>query len=239
MTALTKIQETFSTPHWVPHRIRIISHRTKRGTVWVLCDTSDQTYYALALYPAEGRYGSYEPRLQILTNGLWQITKSTTLEKDLVHVERMLGLRPRALTSVPLTRLDIDPAATPNQWTRGSHEVGTDYTAWLRRIQEEAPPSMHRVLWRKVKQGRYQAMIDRQRFDWERAYAEDAPLLYYAFREMSEDLCYTDNWRVALVGNKKHMKHYEKIRARGCCGSVDEIRVVRGKSYRMGFNYGH
>lgn len=54
------------------------------------------------------------------------------------------------------------------------------------------------------------------------------------------ELC-VDNSRVALKGNTAQMRRYRRQKAAGCCGfcDVEEVCPVDGKTYLLGFNYGH
>ena len=49
-----------------------------------------------------------------------------------------------------------------------------------------------------------------------------------------------DNVRVYEQGDTEGMIDYRIREARGCCGSIDNRKVVvNGKTYIFGFNYGH
>ena len=49
-----------------------------------------------------------------------------------------------------------------------------------------------------------------------------------------------DNWRLALVGNHESEKFYKQKSKDGCCGFFDEkLTVKSGRTYKIGFNYGH
>lgn len=48
-----------------------------------------------------------------------------------------------------------------------------------------------------------------------------------------------DNFRAALVGDAEAEAEYDQIKESGCCGRYDQIVEVNGKSWHIGFNYGH
>lgn len=53
------------------------------------------------------------------------------------------------------------------------------------------------------------------------------------------ELC-CDNWRVALKGNTGQVRRYKAAKASGCCGFADfEAVGPDGKTYLLGFNFGH
>ena len=48
-----------------------------------------------------------------------------------------------------------------------------------------------------------------------------------------------DNYRYCEVGDIEAEKIYESQVEYGCCGFYDSTVVFRGKTYKIGFNYGH
>lgn len=50
-----------------------------------------------------------------------------------------------------------------------------------------------------------------------------------------------DNLRIALVDDVDQMNAYKKQLEQGCCGFYDDYydSPVDGKTYKIGFNYGH
>lgn len=51
---------------------------------------------------------------------------------------------------------------------------------------------------------------------------------------------YSDNFRVATVGNAEEEAAYEEAERNGCCGSVNiELQTEDGAAFLYGFNYGH
>ena len=50
---------------------------------------------------------------------------------------------------------------------------------------------------------------------------------------------YIDNDRFAYHDDAPAMKHYKKLRARGCCGYFDATIMVRRRMASIGCNYGH
>lgn len=67
------------------------------------------------------------------------------------------------------------------------------------------------------------------------AWAEDRLAELYA----GEDC--VDNMRVALKSDAEQVGLFEEQRRRGCCGSseFEEVCPVDGRTYLLGFNYGH
>ncbi len=60
-------------------------------------------------------------------------------------------------------------------------------------------------------------------------------------QEITRELSFVDNYRVARVGNTCQERRYRRQQKRGCCGFLDVINVcpIDGKPYRLGCNYGH
>ena len=50
---------------------------------------------------------------------------------------------------------------------------------------------------------------------------------------------YSDNLRIAIVGNEEQEEEYRKARANGCCGYSDGVYEYKDKKVWIGFNYGH
>jgi hypothetical protein len=53
------------------------------------------------------------------------------------------------------------------------------------------------------------------------------------------DVDYIDNWRWADKGSPWEVVNYKEAYDSGCCGSWDEEVEFEGKTYLLGFNYGH
>jgi len=79
--------------------------------------------------------------------------------------------------------------------------------------------------------------------DYKYEHLKDIPNEVVEYVEgMMEQESGSDRIRIVEVGNSDHVKKYEDIRSRGCCGHVDYQRVpfkVNGKEYYYGFNFGH
>jgi hypothetical protein len=58
---------------------------------------------------------------------------------------------------------------------------------------------------------------------------------------LAQGLDCVDNDRVALKGNTAQMRRYMRQKNRGCCGFHDseEVCPVDGRTYLLGFNFGH
>lgn len=54
----------------------------------------------------------------------------------------------------------------------------------------------------------------------------------------ADDPC-VDNGRLAYLDDPISMKEYEKKKAEGCCGFIDEEIVIGGRNAIIGCNYGH
>lgn len=50
---------------------------------------------------------------------------------------------------------------------------------------------------------------------------------------------FTDNPRIARIGDENQEKEYKRQQKRGCCGFYDETITIDGLDYYFGFNYGH
>ena len=48
-----------------------------------------------------------------------------------------------------------------------------------------------------------------------------------------------DNLRIAEANNPADMYHYEEARKQGCCGFHDATITTKGRTFMVGFNYGH
>jgi len=59
------------------------------------------------------------------------------------------------------------------------------------------------------------------------------------FHSSSRD--YTDNFRAACKTDLNQLSLYDQQYNSGCCGFADRIEVcpIDGKTYKLGFNYGH
>ena len=68
------------------------------------------------------------------------------------------------------------------------------------------------------------------------AFPENVRNRLYALMDEEE---YSDNPRIAIVGNTKQEAAYDEIQQHGCCGSTDIIETIDGINYMIGFNYGH
>lgn len=53
------------------------------------------------------------------------------------------------------------------------------------------------------------------------------------------DLDCADNYRAAIKGDDASEEDYNKVRAKGCCGSFDTTTKVEGVEYLIGCNFGH
>jgi hypothetical protein len=64
--------------------------------------------------------------------------------------------------------------------------------------------------------------------------------LFSYIEKIVDDPC-RDNYRCALVGNRKQERRYQKQKESGCCGSIDEkvICPIDNKEYWVGCNHGH
>lgn len=64
---------------------------------------------------------------------------------------------------------------------------------------------------------------------------------YSRLEELKDGEPCCDNSRVALRGNTSQVRRYNHAKASGCCGFCDVVEVcpVDGKTYLLGFNYGH
>jgi len=55
----------------------------------------------------------------------------------------------------------------------------------------------------------------------------------------SHEYEFMDNFRVSQADDKDSERLYLKRKSEGCCGSYDEEVEIMGKTYKMGFNFGH
>lgn len=76
-------------------------------------------------------------------------------------------------------------------------------------------------------------------WDWERAYRDHTAELWLEITKAVGNEPCVDNYRVARVDRRKHVKRYHTQQAKGCCGSHDDKVTIGGVQYLIGFNYGH
>lgn len=50
---------------------------------------------------------------------------------------------------------------------------------------------------------------------------------------------YSNNFRIAEIGNIEQEKLYSERASKGCCGFYDKIIEVDNKQFKVGFNFGH
>lgn len=62
-----------------------------------------------------------------------------------------------------------------------------------------------------------------------------------SFATLEADCDYVDNRRWADITKRSQVRRFVMQRERGCCGSMNEKLVcpIDGKTYLIGFNYGH
>ena len=68
------------------------------------------------------------------------------------------------------------------------------------------------------------------------------PRIMRIIGQITEDYDFecSDNYRFYEVGDEVGKREYLEIKSTGCCGFVDDMEIkYRGKSYIVGFNYGH
>jgi len=76
------------------------------------------------------------------------------------------------------------------------------------------------------------ANVSKEIFEWANNEISDH-IKYY-------DYCYTDNYRMADIGEPDQLEAYEEARLSGCCGEGEFQRTgPDGKTYMLGFNWGH
>ena len=65
------------------------------------------------------------------------------------------------------------------------------------------------------------------------------PKVINRIAELMDEEEFSDNERIAIVGDAAQELVYDKILAKGCCGFADVIEIIDGVEYKIGFNYGH
>ncbi len=228
-----------------PYGMRWVSRAIAGSTVHLL-HQDDRPARILAIL----RYGrNSDFRVLVMPANVWQISKPRDWEHDLKVIDRSLGLRPGTAhmirerrTSQP-SRYDEPkpPGFSWNQWTKiNYYDPNFDYRSHFKKVREEAPEYLWRGIYAFIKQRRHGAWLERNAFDWRRAYPDEvvAQLDDY-FHRMSLNHSCMDNLRAAKVGNRQHYHHYHRRKESGCCGRHDEIITLPQGQFHVGFNWGH
>jgi hypothetical protein len=111
------------------------------------------------------------------------------------------------------------------------------FLTWLAQALPRGNRDWARFAFKALRQFQHEA----KRRDWDQVLP--APIVAWASRRLDEemrglDCC--DNDRVALKGNTSQVRRYRRQKAGGCCGSSDfEAVGPDGKTYLLGFNFGH
>lgn len=78
---------------------------------------------------------------------------------------------------------------------------------------------------------------------WERYFDDFASPTLAEIRTVLDELKighdFIDNERVAEKGKPRQMRRYRRQQARGCCGRFDVEVKLQGRTFLMGFNWGH
>jgi hypothetical protein len=110
--------------------------------------------------------------------------------------------------------------------------------ARIKKIWAEAPRAMAPVIVKMFKREVYEENRPRWELDWRELYPEHVRTFEIWFSNDTKDPC-VDNYRVADASNRRHRRVYWRQARRGCCGSRDTTITVGGKTYLIGYNYGH
>ena len=83
----------------------------------------------------------------------------------------------------------------------------------------------------RTRRKNWEEMLAREVVEWVRS----------VFVEQARDECCVDNYRVADTRKSSQMRRYKSQKANGCCGFFDQAFEcpIDGKTYLIGFNYGH
>jgi hypothetical protein len=111
-----------------------------------------------------------------------------------------------------------------------------DYKQFLR---QRVPLHIARHLYEAARQERY---FQATTHHWEDFFSPmEIRWLKKQFRDLTWDLDFVDNYRVADKAKRNQVRRYKKWQARGCCGSVDVERFCwfNLRTYLLGCNYGH
>lgn len=224
-------------------RGRVLWHNTpsKQSTIWWLYDDEKSQILAFCKY---GRGADFRI---LMPTGAWQITHPRGLEQfDIPIIERSLGLRAGTLAKLRVQHAErwmmkySSPGTMRNQWNDLTFAEPRDWKAYFKKVRDEAPPYIHRELFRYLRARRHEAYLDKHRFDWEKVYpAGLVELVRRVFSAQSHDHDYMDNFRVAKVGNRQHLRRYRQAKDSGCCGSFDQVITTPYGQFHIGFNYGH
>lgn len=152
-----------------------------------------------------------------------------------MHVDVKLLLKAYQSRQYGVKPLDIGKLR--NQWN--TLRPDTTFEQLQEKIRAEIPESLYPIVFKSLKQARYDSYMEQARFSWEKVYADRAGEISRAFSRITEGKSFVDNYRVAKVGNRQHYHHYIRQQKRGCCGSHDEVVMLSDGQYHMGFNYGH
>lgn len=104
-------------------------------------------------------------------------------------------------------------------------------------VFETQPQHIAEHIYRANRKRFYEA---RTEFSWKRQFPPfEVGLLCEILREIEADFDCVDNERVADKSKKRQRKRFWKQAETGCCGSHYEEVELNGKTYMVGFNYGH
>lgn len=112
------------------------------------------------------------------------------------------------------------------------------FLTWLKQVFSKLPGVEGRIL-RKLLRGE---VLGWGIGDWSTSIAPAiAQWATGRLGNLSKNHDYVDNQRVACIRNSPQKRRYRRQKDRGCCGSVDVVEKcpIDGKTYRLGFNYGH
>ena len=113
--------------------------------------------------------------------------------------------------------------------------------SWWREFREmlfhSQPQHIAEFIYRENRRKIYEERTD---YIWERQFEPfEVGKLCDMLREIERDFDCVDNERVADKSKKRQRKRFWKQAEQGCCGSHYEEVEFGGKTYMVGFNYGH
>lgn len=153
-------------------------------------------------------------------------------------------------TAAFLLGLTLGQVRSARPWTTAS--IGSLFHAELLRkpasrswkehfskIRASLPPPIADALIKAIRQHRYDCMLT-PALDWRWGIPDDdvmALTKWFATEQRDREHC--DNFRAADSSRSNQVRRYYKVKNRGCCGFVDSTVQIGGKTYLVGFNYGH
>lgn len=243
------LKRPYSAISWYSHRSRRLNYR------WLYWNRGPGLVLAVIMYGSKPMMQTLNPFGVWVKEGPGPLIPGTSIpitgfhegRLESVHlptIARNLHVKPSLLVGfvthekmAPYSRHRVTGIEQlRHQW---STFQGHTFEETSEKVRAEAPEQLHPLLFKRLKQEKYDAYIESQQFSWEKVYSHVLHEIALKLSQETKDKDCVDNVRVAKVGNRQHYHHYHRQKVRGCCGSHDVIVTLSDGQYYLGFNYGH